>query len=166
MFMKIKNLLVTIAVGCGFVLNNALGDPVVIEDEGSGEPIGIKLNLPQELIEDCQNKYWELKDEGEKAKVEAILSSQKEFDAWSENQDKIDNTKPRSLKKSLCKYAYILFSANAKEYILNGNFCKKVELGRILGSIHLKGATPCCCCQRTEAENYIFCLKCILEYGF
>ena len=159
--MKLKNLLVTIAVGCVFVLNNALGDPVVIEDENE-EPIGIKLNLPQELIEDCQNEYWELKDEGEKATVEAILSSQEAFDAWSENQDEIDNGNPVKLKTSLCKYAYILFSANAKEYILNGDFCKKVELGRILGSIHSKGATSCCCCNLTESERYIKELKLIL----
>ena len=164
--MKLKNLLFAVVATFCFVLNAFCENmPEIIEDK-DGEPIGIKLNLPQELIKDCEDKFWKLRDETTKTELDNILRSQESFDEWSKAQTKIDNRNPVKLRNFLCKYAYILRVANKKAYTLEGIFCKRIKLGNVLGSIHLKGATPCCCCYYTESEKYISCLKCIFEYGF
>lgn len=153
--MKVRKALVIFAGSLSFVFNTLFANtPEIIEDE-NGEPISIKLNLPQELINICKNEYWALNDDVTKGKVENILTSQENFDEWCAKQEKIDNKNPVKLRNVLRQYAYILLLANDNQYNLNGDFCKKVELDRILGSIYLKGATPCCCCYRTEAEKYI-----------
>ena len=119
------------------------------------------------MIEDCQNEYyWGLEAGAEKFNIKAILESQETFDAWCKEQKEIDNSNPVKLRQILCNYAALLSEVNKRGYTLDGPFCKRVELDRILGSIHLKGATPCCCCHRTETEKYIDCLECIIEYGF
>ncbi len=150
--------LLSIVIGLNLSFNALAGnEPEIIEDE-NGDPIGIKLNLPEELIKDCENKFWTLKDETTKTELDNILSSQENFDEWCQKQTEIDNRNPVKLRNLLCKYAYILRGANEKSYTLEGVFCKRVELGKILGGIHLKGATPCCC-YYTEAELYVKELK-------
>ena len=165
-FMKLKNLLFAVVATFCFVLNAFCENmPEVIESEDE-EPMGIKLNLPQELISDCKDSFWRLQENEVKDELDTILTSQESFEEWCNEQREINNSNPVELRKTLCKYAYILLHINESGYILDGDFCKRIELDRIFGSIHLKGATPCCCCARTELESYIECLTCILEYGF
>ena len=107
-FMKLKNLLFVVMVTFCFVLNAYRENmPEIIEDE-DGEPIGIKLNLPQELIKDCEDKFWILRDVTTKTELDNILRSQESFAEWSKAQTKIDNRNPVKLRNFLCKYAYIL----------------------------------------------------------
>ncbi len=156
-------------ISLGFACLNmpcfADNEPEVVENE-EGEPIGIKLHLPEELIKDCQNSFWSLNDVSIKDDLDDILRSPESFDEWCQKQTEIDNSNPVKLRALLRKYAYLLLGANEKNYKVDGGFCKKVKLDRILGSIHLKGATPCCCCNRSKAKDYISCLECIIEYGF
>lgn len=159
--MKSKNLLFVV-IGLGLAVNAPGGNmPEIIEDD-EGEPEGIKLNFPQELIDNCRDKYWALQSEESEREVENILSSQESFNAWSREQTKINNTDPVKLRDTLRKYARILLVANENVYALDGDFCKKVGLGSVLETIHLKGAKPCSCCYYTEEEAYIKELKLIL----
>ena len=157
MIINCKKLL-SITTGCFLALSVFAGrEPEFIEDEN-----GIKLNLPEELINDCKDDFWTLKNDTTKAELDNILSSQESFNEWCEAQSPIDNKNPVIVRNALCKYAYFLLYANRENYTLDGSFCKRVNLGNILGSIHLKGATPCGCCCYTEAEKYIKTLKLIL----
>ena len=89
--MKSKNLLF-VMIGLGLAVNAPGGNmPEIIEDD-EGEPEGIKLNFPQELIDNCRDKYWALQSEESEREVENILSSQESFNAWSREQTKINNT--------------------------------------------------------------------------
>lgn len=137
-------------------------EPEVVENE-EGEPIGIRLHLPEELIKDCQNSFWSLNDVSIKDNLDTILDSQDSFEVWCQQQTEIDNSNPVKLRALLREYAYLLLRANQKNYKFDGSFCKKVELDRILRSINLKGATPCCCCNRTVSEKYIESIYWIIQ---
>ena len=153
--------LLSITTGCFLALSIFAGrEPEIIEDENE-DPIGIKLNLPEELIKDCESDFWTLDGKTE-TELNKFLSSQKNFEAWCEKRKQIDEIASVMSWDVLGQYAYVLAKVNENGYIINGEFCKAVELGRILGSIHLKGAKPCCCCYYTEAEKYIKILKIIL----
>ena len=158
--------LLSITTGC-FLALSVFSDrePEIIEDE-NGDLIGIKLNLPEELIEDCESDYWALKDDKTKTKMDKFLNSQESFEVWCEERKEIDKTKSVMSWDLLRQYAYVLAEANKKMYIISGEFCKAVKLDRVLGSIYLKGAKPCCCSYYTEAEKYIRILKIILLNGF
>lgn len=157
MIINFKKLL-SITTGCFLALSIfADSEPKIIED-ADGNLVGIELNLPRELIDDCEDKFWTLFDDTTKTELDYILGSQESFDEWCKRQKAKDETMSVKTWDVLRKYAYILAQANKKMYIINGEFCKAVELGRVLGSIHLKGAKTSC----TEAENYIEALKIIL----
>ena len=107
MIINCKKLL-SITTGCFLALSIfADSAPEVIEDE-NGDPIGIKLNLPEELINDCKDDFWTLKDEETKTELDKFLSSQESFDEWCEAQSPIDNKNPVIVRNALRKYAYFL----------------------------------------------------------
>ena len=51
--------------------------------------IGLKLNLPEELIKDCEDKYWKINDEELKQELEAVVSTEQKFLAWCDKQKKL-----------------------------------------------------------------------------
>ena len=161
MIINCKKLL-SITTGCFLALSVFAGrEPEIIEDV-NGEPIGIRLNLPRELIDDCKDDFWTLSDDTTETELDDILRSQKSFDEWCKGRKEIDETMSVKSWDVLRKYAYALAKANKEKYIINGEFCKAIDLGRVLGSIHLKGAKTCYNGSYTEAENYIETLKIIL----
>lgn len=137
--------------------------PKIVEDE-DGEPIGLILNLPEGLVKDCEDPYWKLSGEDEKLKgdLDNILRSPESFEKWCQTQTKLDNKNPVAFRGFLKMYAYLLKGANENNYKLEGDFCKRVGLGSVLGSIHLKGFIRCGDCCHTKEEKYIKNLKLIL----
>ena len=134
-----------------------LNEPEVFYDEDEN-PIGLKLHLPKELIEDCSANFWKLRDEEVKKELDAVLCDQNLFDEWCRNQKTLND--PRKLHDFHCMYAYMLKNASERNLYLSGEFCKRQELDRVLGSINLRGRTPCWCCEPvTKARKYISCFE-------
>ena len=81
--MKFKKLLSIVISIC--FLFKAFGEemPEVIENE-KGEPIGIILHLPQDLIDACKCSFWKLKDDELKKHVENCMKNQQGFFKWCE----------------------------------------------------------------------------------
>lgn len=95
-------------------------------------------------------------DKALKQELKIAISTETKFHAWCDEQEdtEYDIQKTRNLCFSC---AYMLKIANEKNYLIPGNFCKRIELDYILRSIHLKGSL---CCRKgfpavTPAEKYI-----------
>ena len=93
--------------------------------------VGIRLNLPQELIADCEDKYWKIHDDALIQELEEIVSTEENFHNWC-NKQKIIYHSDYFLRR---KYAYILKKVNANNYFISSDFCKQIELDRTLYSI-------------------------------
>ncbi len=128
------------------------------------EFIGIRLNFPEELIQDCEDKYWKIHDDALIQELEEIVSTEENFHNWCNKQEKIDypdhNTR--------CIHAYILKKANEKNYLLSKDFCNRINLEPRISRIHLKGATLCLygLAPKTPAGYYIRDLEWIMNYTF
>ena len=102
--------------------------------------VGIRLNLPQELIADCEDNCWQAYNKDLFQKLEEMLTSEDKFHDWC-NQQKApkDNQKRR-----LCHiYAYVLKVTNQKNYFISGDFCKKITLNDVLYNIRKKNIICC-----------------------
>lgn len=145
--------------------------PELAREEDQTKPsygrIGLRLNFPEELIQDCEDKHWKIYDENLKQKLEAIVASEKSFHAWCDEQE---NTEYNMLKtRNLCRIcAYTLKIANEKNYLIPGDFCKRVELNLILRTIHEKGAIYCMSglYNNTPVGKYLKNLESLIEYNF
>ena len=132
--------------------------PEVIEDD-AGNPSGIRLHLPNGLIEACKAAYWKVKDTETIKHIESCMSSEEGCEEWcSEN---LSGTEYQHTKR--CEFAYALLLANENGYILDGRFCKKSNLDRVLTCISMRGAIRCQCHQQTEVEEYTRNMHWIIE---
>lgn len=127
-----------------------LNMPEVIEDK-NGDPIGLKLHLPASLVKACGDKFWELCDSKIKECIEAYMSTSEGCIKWCE--ENLSGTNYQHEKR--CEFAYALYLANEKNYILSGTFCKQAKLNEVLTCLNMRGAICCACLQQTEAEQYI-----------
>ena len=91
--------------------------PELAYEEDESKPsygrIGLNLNLPEELIKDCEDKYWKINDEELKQELETVIATEENFHAWCDKQKKVDY--PDHFLR--CKYAYIIKKANEKDYL-------------------------------------------------
>ena len=127
--------------------------------------VGIRLNLPQELIADCEDKYWKIHDDALIQELEEIVSTEENFHNWCDKQENFDEKNSREIQYLLHLYAYTLKKANEKHYLITKDFCKQVDLEEIVYGIHLKGATLCLygLAPKTPAGYYIRDLKWIIN---
>ena len=101
--------------------------------------VGIRLNLPQELIADCEDKYWKIHDDALIQELEEIVSTEEKFHDWCDKQERITYT-----DCFLCKlYSFILPTINKKNYFISSDFCKRVKLNGILTGIRRKNIICC-----------------------
>ncbi len=133
------------------------------------EFVGIKLNLPQELIQDCKCEYWKIQDEYLESRLQKAVSTEKKFHNWCEIQT-FPNNDPIKWKKLLYKYAIILKVVNEKNYFIFWDFCKKIKLDRILIDIHRRekvgGTFSGFVENNNPVEQYLCSLKDLILYGF
>ena len=99
--------------------------------------VGIKLNLPEELIADCEDNYWRDYNKDLFQKLKEILTTEDKFHAWCDKQEKKYSYGMHHI------YAYILKKVNEKNYLISLDFCEQVALGGIIECIYYKGATRC-----------------------
>ncbi|MFQ6723442.1 MAG: hypothetical protein ACLRFH_03505 [Opitutales bacterium] len=99
--------------------------------------VGIRLNLPQELIADCEYKRWAIHDKNRIYELEKVILTEENFHTWCNNQKNFNNI-GYFFYKSMSSYAYILKIANEKNYLIPWDFCRKIRLGSILKSIQMK----------------------------
>ena len=142
--------------------------PELAYEEDESKPsygrIGLKLNLPEELIRDCEDAKWKINDEALKQELETVVATEQSFLAWCDEQEKVDYP-------SYClrrKYACIIKKANEKDYLVPGDFCKRVDLGLTLRDIHEKGVTYCMngLYDHTPVGKYLKTLETVIEYEF
>ena len=118
--------------------------------------VGIRLNLPQELIQDCENEYWKIYDEVLIQELEEIVSTEEKFHGWCDKQEIIDHS-DYFLRR---KYAYILKKVNANNYFISGIFCKRVKLNNMLYNIRRRNYLCCSCIDpNNPRENYLTYFK-------
>ena len=126
--------------------------------------IGLKLNLPEELIKDCKHKYVQLNDETLKQELDIVVSSEESFHAWCDQQKSIksDFYQERHFYR-IC--AYILPTVSKKNYLIPGDFCKRVDLGTKVRGIHEKGVTYCMSglYDHTPVGEYLDILEDVIE---
>ncbi len=160
--MKVRKALVVFAGSLSFVFNTLFANtPEIIEDE-NGEPIGIKLNLPKELINICKNEYWQLTEKTKMQYINECMLTPQGCTKWC-NENNL-GTQYNHLKR--CEFAYALLLANEKGYVINKDFCKKTALDKIFACLSMCGAVHCLCLNHTVEEQYISCLENIIEYCF
>ena len=70
--------------------------------------VGIRLNLPQELIADCECDYWKIHDEALIQELEEVVSTEENFHAWCDKQESIDEKNSKEIQYQLHLDAYIL----------------------------------------------------------
>ena len=134
-----------------------LNMPEVVEDE-EGNPVGIVLHLPEDLVEACKDKYWNL-DEGTEEKIKACMSTQEGCRRWcSENRS---GTEYQHEKR--CEFAFALLLVNEKGYVLSGPFCKGSGLDKVLACIGMRGRTRFLCSRRTMTEQYVKNMHWLIE---
>ena len=142
---------------------------VCVEDETDPHYgfIGLRLNFPEELIQDCEAMIWRIQDETWIQELEEIVSSEENFHAWCDKQEFFDNS-GRNFFFSAKTYAYILKKVNEKNYLVSGDFCKRVGLSLVLRSIHQKGYTYCMSGLDgdTPVGGYLINLRAVIEYDF
>lgn len=147
--------------------NDPIPELVYEEDETKenyGETIGLRLNFPEELIQDCEYKRWKIRDEILLQELDEIVATEENFHNWcNEQEQKKSSYSGFDLR---CQYAYILKKVNEKNYLVPGDFCKQVNLGSKLRSIHEKGVTYCMSglYNDTPVGRYIGSLESIIEY--
>ena len=115
------------------------------------EYIGIKFNFPEGIIQICEDEYWKIYNEEEKQELEKLIHTEETFHDWCSKQERIDYPD----HYFYCRYAYLFKIANKKNYTIPWDFCKKIELGLILDTIHLKGAIRCMPDYTTPIGKYI-----------
>ena len=123
--------------------------------------IGLRLNFPKEIIQDCEDKFCKIIDETLLQALEEIVSTQNKFHAWCKKQKSSEET-----QHTLHLYAYLLKKVNEKKYFIPKEFCKRIDLGSKLNRIHLKGSTPCLgkLVTKTSAENYLGNFEELINY--
>ena len=149
----------------GVELPEELSDPSheLWDEYGSKlEFVGLRLNFPQELIDDCESEYWKIYDDSLIQELEEIVSTEENFHNWCNQQEKIryPNHNMR------CINAYILKKASEKNYLIMKDFCKRINLESRMIRIHLKGATLCLygLPAKTPAEYYLGNLEGLIRY--
>ena len=100
--------------------------------------VGLKLELPEELIKACKDKHWIIYDKDEQKKLKEIISTEENFHIWCDAQKNQYN-----LRNLYQTYAYILRKASKKHYFIPSNFCKRADLYNTLVKIYYKDATLC-----------------------
>ena len=109
------------------------------DDYNDGEdPYGLRLHLPEQMIERCEDEFWTITDECVKRNIEDRLSSQEGCFEWCHANISADL---RSRNKQR-EFAYALLIINKENYMLPYNFCKAVELDRVLATIK-RGSSLC-----------------------
>ena len=117
--------------------------------------IGLRLNLPEELVQKCGDNYWKIYDEQVKQSLEKASATEESFHAWCDQQKEIDNENHIALRNFYRICAYMLKIANEKNYLVPGDFCKRIEIHNVLDSIYLKGAVRCMPDYTTPLGKYI-----------
>ena len=109
----------------------------LIYEEGSNRVrLGLRLNLCKQLIEDCEDSYWAIHDEAIIQELNEIVSTEKNFHNWCDQQDDWFNYQDYHMFYSCfleaCKYIYILKKVNEKNYLIPIDFCKRVNIAQKL----------------------------------
>ena len=124
--------------------------------------VGIRLNLPQELIADCEDKYWKIHDDALIQELEEIVSTEENFHAWCDKQKNVD-----CLGRHLCsEYAYIFKTANEKNYFISGDFCLRTKLNYLLKSIFIRNWICLILEPDNPIEKYLQDLGCTMQVYF
>ena len=147
----------------GFMLADE--EPEFVEDE-DGNLLGIRLHLPQELIQDCEDKYWEIHDKALRQKLEDIVLTEKNFHIWCNQQEIFNDCNPIKFRDSIKKFAYIIKRANQKGYYVPGNFCRQIKLKKIFVAISMKNLLCRFPDPNNPTEQYLRKLECLIEYNF
>ena len=125
--------------------------------------IGIRLNLPEGLVQDCESEYWKIYDEILIQELEEIVASEENFHAWCDKQKEIRYPN----HNTGCIHAYILKKANEKNYLIPKGFCKHVGLSNILYSIRKKNYLCCSCVDpNSPKEKYLIWLSMTIKDYF
>lgn len=133
--------------------------PEFVEDE-DGNLLGIKLHLPQELIADCEYKRWQFINLEKKSVLEERFSTEEKFHEWCEEQKCFYNNNLNSYRS----YALMFKIVSEKNYLIPGDFCERIELGKILTHIHRKGAIDWNCNSiNNPIELYLTSLDDIMD---
>lgn len=134
-------------------------EPEFVEDEG-GNLIGIKLHLPEEIIRDCEDKHWQFTNLQKKSVLEKNFSTEEKFHKWCSEQEYLKNHDCISCRI----YALMFKIVNKENYLIPGDFCKRVKLGNILIYIHRRGAIDWNCIDNNNpAEIYLDTLDTVIE---
>ena len=96
------------------------------EYESEWPPAGLRLHLPEQLMERCQDHFWRISDEGVKRTIEGMLFFPNAC------------TDPASRHKQR-EFAYAVLFVNKENLMLPFDFCKEVELDSVLGTIKRGG---------------------------
>ena len=136
--------------------------PEFVEDE-NGNLLGIRLHLPQELISDCEYKRWQFTNLEKKLILEEQFSTEEKFYEWCIHQECFKNCDIFIGRM----YALMFKIANEKNYLIPGDFCKRVNLGSILIYIHRRGAIDWNhAMDNNSTEIYLDTLKSVIESYF
>ena len=101
--------------------------------------VGIRLNFPEEIIERCEDKYWEIRDKNKIQELEEVVSTEENFYIWCDKQEEI----PYPNNDLICTYAFVLKKVNEKNYLIPWNFASRIKLGEFLEAIYDKGFIHC-----------------------
>ena len=135
-------------------------------DEKENKAIGIILHFPKAIINDCKHKFWMIHDEELKRSLDDAIKDQEHFNQWCIEQKEIDNRNPILLRNRLKILAYVLAIANERNYVVDIEFCRRIELHQALGAIALCGATPCLhpASLPDPRGKYLRIMHCICEF--
>ena len=101
--------------------------------------MGIRLNVPEKIIQKCEDEWWKIRDENKIRELEEIVSTEENFHAWCDKQEEV--LYPN--KDLICVYAFILKKVNEKNYLIPWNFASRLKIGEFLEAIYNKGFTYC-----------------------